>query len=99
MELLNLQNGSDIRGAAMGEHAVLTPDAVRRIGYSFGEWIKARSGIGARVAVGRDSRVTGSELSWYFAQGLCVERNKDSRLWPCQHAGHVYEHCEGGVHV
>lgn len=40
MELLNLQNGSDIRGAAMGEHAVLTPDAVRRIGCSFGEWIK-----------------------------------------------------------
>lgn len=72
MELLNLQNGSDIRGAAMGEHAVLTPDAVRRIGYSFGEWIKARSGIGARVAVGRDSRVTGSELSWYFAQGLAL---------------------------
>ena len=81
MELLNLQNGSDIRGAAMGEHAVLTPDAVRRIGYSFGEWIKARSGIGARVAVGRDSRVTGSELSWYFAQGLALSGIKTCLLY------------------
>ncbi len=70
MELLSLQNGSDIRGVAVGEHAALTPGVVRRIGWSFGRWVKARSDSGVRVAIGRDSRETGRELSWYFAQGL-----------------------------
>ena len=59
MELKQLKSGSDIRGTAYGEDAVLTADIVSRFAAAFAKW---RSDEGAplrSVAIGRDSRVTG----------------------------------------
>ena len=43
-EWLALQNGSDIRGPAMGEGAVLTPCAAAGIGEAFGRLLVQKTG-------------------------------------------------------
>ncbi len=69
-----LQNGSDIRGVAMesegGSPVNLTLDAAFDIGAAFGIWLKGRSGLPARVAVGRDSRLTGEAITAALLRGL-----------------------------
>ena len=70
MELKQLKSGSDIRGTAYGEDAVLTADIVSRFAAAFAQW---RSDEGAplrSVAIGRDSRVTGEALLNAAADGL-----------------------------
>ena len=42
--LLSLQNGSDIRGTAMGPHTDLTGSAVNRIAQAFVLWLSEKSG-------------------------------------------------------
>ncbi len=70
-ELLKLQNGSDIRGIAMGAGANLTPDAVERIANGFAVWLKTRTGKSRpKVGVGHDSRLTANELSGRTIKGL-----------------------------
>ncbi len=70
-ELLKLQNGSDIRGIAMGDGAALTPDAVERIADGFVLWLKKRTGKSSpKVGVGHDSRLTAKELSGRTVKGL-----------------------------
>ena len=72
-----LQNGSDIRGVALavpgGKPVDLTLDAARDIGAAFGLWLAERTGLPCkflRVAIGRDSRVTGEAISQAIAEGL-----------------------------
>ena len=83
MDYSKLQNGSDIRGIALegieGQHINLTEQACRDIGRGFALWLMDKTGKkeGLRVAVGRDSRLSGPQLgSWICAamveQGLCV---------------------------
>ena len=83
MDYKKLQNGSDIRGVALegieGQHVNLTEDVVKNIGRGFALWLQAKSGknAGIRVAVGRDSRLSGKMLcDWLcdamVAQGLQV---------------------------
>ncbi|MBQ7523196.1 MAG: phosphomannomutase/phosphoglucomutase [Oscillospiraceae bacterium] len=70
MDYRKLQNGSDIRGVALegieGQHVNLTEQACRDIGRGFALWLMARTGkTQLRVAVGRDSRLSGETLgSW-----------------------------------
>ena len=73
----SLQNGSDIRGTALvipgGKPVDLTLEAARDIGRAFGAWLCERTGKPAcdlRVAIGRDSRVTGESISLALAAGL-----------------------------
>ena len=78
MEYLSLQNGSDIRGVAMegipGQSVNLTEQACRDIGRGFALWLRDRlKKDGLRVAVGRDSRLSGPALSQWFCQALAAE--------------------------
>ena len=79
MDYLSLQNGSDIRGVAMegiaGQEVNLTEQACRDIGRGFAVWLKERLKKDAlRVAIGRDSRLSGPALS-----GWKRSRRKASR--------------------
>ncbi len=71
--LLSLQNGSDVRGVAMGEDAALTCDAVNRIARAFAAWLSLKSGKPLQqltVGVGHDSRLTADSLTAAALQGL-----------------------------
>ena len=83
MDYSKLQNGSDIRGVALegieGQHINLTEQACRDIGRGFALWLTNKYGTQKqlRVAVGRDSRLSGETLcNWIceamVAQGLYV---------------------------
>ncbi len=78
MDYLGLQNGSDIRGVAMegipGQSVNLTEQACRDIGRGFALWLIERLQKDAlRVAIGRDSRLSGPELSVWIAEALAAE--------------------------
>lgn len=78
MDYSGLQNGSDIRGVAMegiaGQDVNLTEQACRDIGRGFALWLRKRLNKDAlRVAIGRDSRLTGSMLSVWIGEALAAE--------------------------
>ena len=68
MDYSKLQNGSDIRGVALegieGQHINLTESACKDIGRGFALWLVKKTGRthGLRVAIGRDSRLSGETL-------------------------------------
>ncbi len=59
----------DIRGVALGENALLTPDAVRQIGAGFGTFIQRTEGEGI-VVVGHDNRLSSPSLYQTLIDGL-----------------------------
>ncbi|MBR3137329.1 MAG: phosphomannomutase/phosphoglucomutase [Clostridia bacterium] len=78
MEYSSLQNGSDIRGVAMegvpGQTVNLTEQACRDIGRGFALWLRGRLGKDLlRVAVGRDSRLSGPALAGWIGEALAAE--------------------------
>ena len=82
MDYSKLQNGSDIRGVALegiaGQSITLTEQACRDIGRGFALWLRQKAGKDTlRVAVGRDSRLSGEALCGWICdamvqQGLAV---------------------------
>ena len=77
MDYTKLQNGSDIRGVAMegieGQHVNLTEQACRDIGRGFALWLRARLGKDTlRVAVGRDSRLSGPQLALWLMEAMAA---------------------------
>ncbi len=75
MDYSKLQNGSDIRGVALegveGQHVNLTEQASRDIGRAFAVWLVKKTGKSkVRVAVGRDSRLSGETLSKYICSAM-----------------------------
>lgn len=76
MDYRKLQNGSDIRGVALegveGQHVNLTEQACRDIGRGFALWLCRRIGTGKtlRVAVGRDSRLSGEKLCGWITAAM-----------------------------
>ena len=69
----SLKSGTDIRGDALGEKAVLTNEEALCIGAAFITWLSERTGKhpGAlTVAIGRDSRLTGPALLAACAEGM-----------------------------
>ena len=75
MDYSKLQNGSDIRGVALegieGQHINLTEQACRDIGRGFALWLKNKAGKDSlRVAVGRDSRLSGEALCNWLCQSM-----------------------------
>ncbi|MDD6683181.1 MAG: phosphomannomutase/phosphoglucomutase [Clostridiales bacterium] len=64
-----LKSGTDVRGKALGEQATLTGDIAARIGGAFVEWLKERGIDNPRIALGRDSRLTGEMLLEACANG------------------------------
>ena len=76
MDYSKLQNGSDIRGVALegieGQHINLTEQACRDIGRGFALWLieKKGSAHSLRVAVGRDSRLSGQTLCQWICEAM-----------------------------
>ena len=75
MDYMHLQNGSDIRGVALegiaGERVTLDRDAVVRIARGFAAWLRRdRGDAPLRVALGRDSRLSGEALADSLAEEL-----------------------------
>ena len=63
MQLSSLQNGSDIRGVAMGPQANLTAKEVDTLSRAFALWLAGRTQRTApRIAVGMDARLSGPAL-------------------------------------
>ena len=79
MDYKKLQNGSDIRGVALegieGQHINLTEDVCRNIGRGFALWLCNKIGKtdGLRVAVGRDSRLSGPTLSAWICDAMRMQ--------------------------
>ena len=72
-----IQNGSDIRGVAIegvpGEPVTLTPEAATDLAAAFALWLSQKLGKpcdALRVAVGRDSRLSGPALAKAAISGL-----------------------------
>ncbi len=70
MDLLKLQNGSDVRGVALegvaGESVNLTPEVAGRIARAFAAWLARRDDRpveGLRISLGRDPRLSGKALA------------------------------------
>ncbi len=76
MDYKKLQNGSDIRGVALegieGQHINLTEQVCRDIGRGFALWMMKKTGktTGIRVAVGRDSRLSGETLCAWICDAM-----------------------------
>jgi phosphomannomutase len=76
MDYSKLQNGSDIRGVALegiaGQNVNLTEQVCRDIGRGFSVWLQKKKGKTAdiRVAVGRDSRLSGPALSTWICDAM-----------------------------
>ncbi|MBQ5749467.1 MAG: phosphomannomutase/phosphoglucomutase [Oscillospiraceae bacterium] len=78
MDYKKLQNGSDIRGVALegieGQHVNLTETACRDIGRGFALWLKNKTAkTDLRVAVGRDSRLSGEALCKWICEAMALE--------------------------
>ena len=76
-DYLKLQNGSDIRGVATaipgGKPVDLTEESVTGIGASFASFAAARLGCNIRtlrIAIGRDSRLSGPQLTEWLIKGI-----------------------------
>ena len=75
MDYSKLQNGSDIRGVALegieGQHINLTESACKDIGRGFALWLMKKTGKKElRVAVGRDSRLSGPALCQWICEAM-----------------------------
>lgn len=73
MDYRKLKSGSDVRGVAVGEDAVLTVDVARTLGTAFARYLAAHTGKDVEtlhIALGRDSRVSGPSLLQAAAQGI-----------------------------
>lgn len=73
MDWMKLKSGSDVRGTAVGEDAVLTPSVATALGMAFARMLAERSGKSVSqitVAIGRDSRISGPALLKAAAEGV-----------------------------
>lgn len=79
MDYSKLQNGSDIRGVAIavpgGKEVNLTEESCTNIGSAFAKWTAAKLGKPInelRIAIGRDSRLTGAEIASWLTDGITL---------------------------
>lgn len=77
MDYIKLCNESDIRGIALegieGQHVNLTEEVCTHIGDAFAHWLVGRTGkkpCELRVAVGRDSRLSGENMINWLANTI-----------------------------
>lgn len=66
MELKKLKSGTDIRGVALegyGEEVNLTPEIAKRLTLAFVVYLKEKNPSAEKIAVGRDSRISGPALA------------------------------------
>ena len=101
MDYMKLQNGSDIRGVALegidGQSVNLTETVCKDIGRGFALWLMNKIGKKElRVAVGRDSRLSGEKLCGWICQAFPGVQKHRPALPPCrewnQHFGQTTAH-------
>lgn len=74
MDWIKMKSGSDVRGKAVGDDAVITKSTARALGLAFAKWIAGRKNKPVEqvtIAVGRDSRISGPDLLAATAEGVC----------------------------
>ena len=70
MDFFSLISGSDVRGTAIGDNAVLTESAGYRIGQAFATYLMRKGISQPRVNVGHDPRLSSPALEQAVADGL-----------------------------
>ena len=73
MDWLKLKSGSDVRGKACGDGAMITEEVARALGMTFAHKLAREQGKEINqitIALGRDSRVTGEKLLAATADGI-----------------------------
>ena len=70
MKIASLISGSDVRGQALGEGALLTQYVGFRLGQAFVQFLKTRGVASPKIAVGRDPRLSGEALERAIAEGM-----------------------------
>ena len=109
---MKLQNGSDIRGVAVegveGEPVTLTQHEVECIAGAFAIWLSNKTGKSIdtlRVAVGRDSRISGPDLMDGVLKGL-TSNGLDAlscgiASTPSMFMATIFEetHCDGAIMI
>lgn len=73
MDFKKLKSGSDVRGVAMGENAVLTPAVAQTLGRAFVAFLSQKllkKPEQLTIAVGRDSRLSGPQLLGAVLEGI-----------------------------
>ena len=74
MDWLTMKSGSDVRGTAVGEDAVLTGNIAYALGAAFVRKLcseKEKKPEEIQISLGRDSRITGPALLKSAAEGIC----------------------------
>ena len=75
MDWMKLKSGSDVRGTAVGDNAVLTPRVATRLGMAFARFVEEKKGkpvSQVTIALGRDSRISGPAILRGAAAGLAA---------------------------
>lgn len=73
MNYQQLKSGSDVRGIALGEGAVLTEDVAKTLGMAFAKLVMQREGKDTvSISFGRDSRLSGPSLLQAAAEGVAA---------------------------
>ena len=96
MDWLKMKSGSDVRGRACGEGAVITPAVASALGMAFAQALAAQKGkdvSGITIALGRDSRITGRALLEATADGI-VRAGANVMVY---YSRNVYAHHYAGV--
>lgn len=73
LDWMKLKSGSDVRGTALGENALLTEHVAQCLGMAFARYVAQKEGkpiTQITIAVGRDSRLTGPALLQATAEGI-----------------------------
>ena len=73
MDWMKLKSGSDVRGTAVGDAAVLTPHVAQCLGMAFARYVAEKEDkpvTQVTIALGRDSRISGPELLKATAEGV-----------------------------
>ena len=73
MDFKKLKSGSDVRGVAMGDNTVLTPEVAETLGRAFVAFLAQRllkKPEQLTIAVGRDSRLSGPQLLQGVVKGI-----------------------------
>ena len=73
MDWMKLKSGSDVRGTAVGDNAVLTPRVAMCLGMAFARFVAEKKGkpvSQVTIALGRDSRISGPAILRGAAEGV-----------------------------
>ncbi len=79
----HLKSGTDIRGKAIGQDAILNESTAEKIGYSFVKWLQSKGEKDVRIAIGRDSRLSGEKLLNACAVGMAKAGAQVQRFGLC----------------